>query len=152
MDNWYYVQNGRQAGPVTADFLRGLIEAGALGSPDIIWREGMAEWQPIASIGEFAASLQKRAAFQTSTPPIEPAPDYRRQQPLNYPTQPFRPADADDKLTPVDWVLCVLCSAIGCIVGIVFIIQGKKKGAKMVLISIAFTMLWGLLQAAFRHN
>jgi hypothetical protein len=47
----------------------------------------------------------------------------------------------DANMTAIDWVLCVLCSGIGCIVGIVYLIQGKPKAGKMIAISIAFIVL-----------
>ena len=37
------------------------------------------------------------------------------------------------------------CAGIACIVGIVYMIQGKKKGLKMVGISIMFTILWNVI-------
>ncbi len=40
-----------------------------------------------------------------------------------------RRADAED-LTTGDWIVAILCSAIGCIAGIVWMIQGKPKGAE----------------------
>ncbi len=47
----------------------------------------------------------------------------------------------DEALTAVDWILCILCSNIGCIVGIVYAVQGKSKGMKMVLISIVVNVV-----------
>ncbi len=42
----------------------------------------------------------------------------------------------DDDMTGGDWIVAILCSTIGCIAGIVWCIQGKKKGPKMVLVCI----------------
>ncbi len=50
----------------------------------------------------------------------------------------------DDELTGGDWLLCILCSGIGCIVGIVYLIQGQPKGGKMLGISLLFIVLWNL--------
>ena len=56
-------------------------------------------------------------------------------------------------LEAIDWVLCILCTWVGCIVGIVYLIQGKPKGAKMIGFSILFTILeqmgWFVLQLVF---
>jgi len=72
----------------------------------------------------------------------------------NDPTNPFasptgsqNPAlgqspSTDDNLTTADWVLAILCSGIGCILGIVWLIQGKKKAGKMIGISLLFGILW----------
>lgn len=55
---------------------------------------------------------------------------------------------ADDDLQAIDWVLCLLCSTIGCIAGIVYAIQGKKKGPKMIGISILVSVVLNLVLAA----
>lgn len=62
---------------------------------------------------------------------------------------------ADSELSGVDLLLCILCSGIGCIVGIVYAAQGKPKGAKMIGLSLIFVVLWNIvnfaIQAALRH-
>jgi hypothetical protein len=47
-------------------------------------------------------------------------------------------------------ILAVLCSGIGCIVGIVWMIQGKPKGLKMVGLSIAMNIFWAIVNVALR--
>ena len=47
-----------------------------------------------------------------------------------------------------EWVIAILCSGIGCIVGIVWMIQGKPKGKKMFLVSFCMQILWGIVRAA----
>jgi len=49
----------------------------------------------------------------------------------------------DDDLSSGEWIVAILCSCsgIGCIVGIVYCIQGKKKGPKMVLVSIVASVI-----------
>ncbi len=54
-------------------------------------------------------------------------------------------SDANSDLTTGDWVLAILCAKIGCIIGIVWMIQGKPKGGKMVGISLLFVFLWNVL-------
>ena len=52
-------------------------------------------------------------------------------------------AAADDAdLTPGDWVFCILCGGIACIFGIVYAIQGKPKGLKMVGVSLLASVVW----------
>jgi hypothetical protein len=55
--------------------------------------------------------------------------------------------DDDSELTAVDWILCIVCSGIGCILGIVYLIQGKPKGGKMIGIS----LLVGFISGAVRQ-
>jgi DNA-directed RNA polymerase subunit RPC12/RpoP len=52
----------------------------------------------------------------------------------------------DDSLTGVDIALCILCSGIACILGIVYVCQGKKKGWKMIGISLLVQMIFGAIQ------
>ncbi|MCO6044121.1 zinc ribbon domain-containing protein [Aeoliella sp. ICT_H6.2] len=59
--------------------------------------------------------------------------------------------DADDEdLSTGDWVIAILCSGIGCIVGIVYMIQGKPKGGKMIGISVLAGILWNVVSAALQ--
>ena len=60
-------------------------------------------------------------------------------------------ADIDEDMTTGDWVVAILCSGIGCIAGIVWMIQGKPKGLKMVGVSILFAILWGVVQVALEN-
>ena len=53
----------------------------------------------------------------------------------------------DDDLTTGEIVLAVLCGGIGCIVGLVWVIQGKPKGWKMVGISILAGVVWNIITA-----
>ncbi len=53
-------------------------------------------------------------------------------------------ADAD--MSVGDWVVAVLCSGIGCIAGIVWMIQGKPKGGKMLGVSFLFSVIWGVVR------
>lgn len=44
--NWFYVQNGAQAGPVDDAQLDELVRAGTIAAEGLVWREGMANWEP----------------------------------------------------------------------------------------------------------
>jgi predicted RNA-binding Zn-ribbon protein involved in translation (DUF1610 family) len=57
-------------------------------------------------------------------------------------------SNADSDLSAGDWVLAILCSGIGCIVGIVWMIQGKPKGTKMFGVSLAMQVVWGIVRFA----
>lgn len=51
-------------------------------------------------------------------------------------------ADEDEDLSAIEWVVCILCSGIGCIMGIIYMIQDKPKGKKMLLVSLAVQGFW----------
>ena len=51
-------------------------------------------------------------------------------------------------MTTGDWLLCIFCSGIGCIVGIVRLAQGKPDAGKMIGVSILFAILWNIIAGA----
>src|SRR2546428_6139769 len=58
--NWYYAEAGQQRGPVGDAELSGLVQAGTIRGDTLVWREGMADWQPYGQVkgvgaGESAA-------------------------------------------------------------------------------------------------
>ncbi|MFN0195394.1 MAG: hypothetical protein ACKVT0_01510 [Planctomycetaceae bacterium] len=60
-------------------------------------------------------------------------------------------ADADEDLSTGDYIVAILCSGIGCIAGIVWMIQGKPKGSKMFFISFGMQIFWGVIQAVVQQ-
>ena len=60
-------------------------------------------------------------------------------------------SDDDTDLSVGEWVIAILCSVIGCIVGVVWMIQGKPKGSKMFGISILMQFFWGAVQVLMRQ-
>jgi uncharacterized RDD family membrane protein YckC len=67
--NWYYVEAGQQVGPVTeAEFLN-LVNTGRIQPSTLVWREGLANWQPYATTQETAAATS--AAGMTSGTPMQ---------------------------------------------------------------------------------
>ena len=44
--NWYYAKDGQQAGPVEEAQLEELARTGQIRPETLVWREGMANWQP----------------------------------------------------------------------------------------------------------
>ncbi|MCY2968258.1 MAG: hypothetical protein NT069_32290, partial [Planctomycetota bacterium] len=55
----------------------------------------------------------------------------------------------DKEMQAFEWVLCIFCSGIACIVGIVYLIQGKPKGGIMIGVAIGFIVLWNVLAGIF---
>jgi uncharacterized RDD family membrane protein YckC len=47
---WYYADAGRQVGPVEDAKLDELVRSGAVRDETLIWREGMANWQPHSAV------------------------------------------------------------------------------------------------------
>ncbi|HKQ38291.1 MAG TPA: RDD family protein [Verrucomicrobiae bacterium] len=46
--NWFYVDAGQQAGPVPDEQLDELVRSGKVRRDTLVWREGLANWQPYA--------------------------------------------------------------------------------------------------------
>ena len=69
MAPWYYVNATRERqGPVPADELRALHTAGAINARSLVWRQGMAQWQPLEQVaGELGIAL--------AASPLPSAPD-----------------------------------------------------------------------------
>ncbi len=52
---WYYSVGDSHQGPVAESVLRDLIQFGRLRSDELVWREGMTDWQPVMRMREFAS-------------------------------------------------------------------------------------------------
>ena len=53
---WYYSKNGMQLGPISTEELSGKARGGEVLSSDLIWKEGMPDWKPLAQVPEFQAT------------------------------------------------------------------------------------------------
>ena len=63
---WYYADRaGQQQGPVAADWLSAALQRGELSAASLVWREGMADWQPLSSV---------MAELGAQSPPPVPGP------------------------------------------------------------------------------
>jgi len=49
---WFYLDRGQRVGPLPLQSLQGLLQAGQLGPRDLVWKDGMADWQAIGSLAE----------------------------------------------------------------------------------------------------
>ena len=54
--SWFYESAGRQAGPVDDAALAGLVNTGTVAGPTLVWRPGMAAWQPYQEIWAASAA------------------------------------------------------------------------------------------------
>ena len=112
---WYYARNNEQFGPVSANELRQLVDAGRLSPDDLLWREGMDAWSTAINLrGLFTAEPGKPA----SSPALG-----NTEQPLLVRQQPAVPAagNLDSlrrtlRLTQIIlWTTCVLVVMVGLI-------------------------------------
>ncbi len=48
--DWYYSLNNEQKGPISEEQLQDLFRQGAVGNSSLVWKQGMANWQPYGSM------------------------------------------------------------------------------------------------------
>src|SRR5262245_12262207 len=68
--NWYYVDGGQQAGPVTDVELEVLVQSAKVQAATLVWHEGMANWQAYGEVkpaGVGAGSVPSIAAPPVGT-------------------------------------------------------------------------------------
>ncbi len=63
---WYYSNNGQQAGPVSEEQLAELFRNGTVKPSDLVWNETMTEWTPIGKVDAFAVPAPE---LPTAAPP-----------------------------------------------------------------------------------
>jgi uncharacterized RDD family membrane protein YckC len=59
---WYYAESGQQAGPVDDGQFEQLVQAGKILPETLVWREGMANWQPYNQV--------RSPRLSSSSPPV----------------------------------------------------------------------------------
>ena len=80
---WYYTLNNQQQGPVTLEALQAMAANGQIQRTDLVWRQGMANWQPAADVpGVFGAAAAAPGAWQG--PPMGGTPVGYPGQPIGY--------------------------------------------------------------------
>lgn len=86
MSQWYYAEGNRQQqGPLPAETLVERYRAGAITLDTLVWRDGLAQWQPLA---ELAEELGLEAAEPPPADPHTPPP----LPPFSVATRPEIPA------------------------------------------------------------
>ncbi|MDN4174192.1 SPFH domain-containing protein [Nocardioides sp. SOB77] len=63
---WYVALDGQQAGPFAAASLPEKVGAGRMGADTLVWRDGMAAWQPAGEVPDLAH------LFAATPPPLPP--------------------------------------------------------------------------------
>jgi hypothetical protein len=74
--NWYYVEEGQQAGPVTQAEFDALVRSGKIRADTLVWREGMAAWQAYRETKSNGCQSGRPSPWMYS-PPFN-SPDLRR--------------------------------------------------------------------------
>jgi hypothetical protein len=80
---WYYAVNGQRQGPIGFEQLRHMVAMGQIAGGDLVWHEGMGDWQAVSSI----PALMPRP--QPVYPQPAPPPQYQgySAMPVGYQSQ-----------------------------------------------------------------
>lgn len=54
--NWYYVEQGKQTGPVSDEQFSALFQSGTITLDTLVWREGLADWLPYRQLRDATAA------------------------------------------------------------------------------------------------
>lgn len=60
---WHYSRNGESLGPVSEEELKSLIVQGKILATDLVWRDGMKDWVPLAKVKELNAASSGQFSF-----------------------------------------------------------------------------------------
>ncbi len=104
-EDWYYFQNGNQAGPVDESVVREMLQSGRLRWDDLVWHDGLPDWLPAAQIPALASSrVVPVPAAPSAPPPFGPAPAAVVTAPPAFPPPaaavPVQPLSAIRPLSP----------------------------------------------------
>jgi len=71
---WYYAKDGQRNGPVGADDLRNLAANGQITGEDLVWAQGMAEWEKLSDHPELVSAQPPQEQQAAPAATAEPAP------------------------------------------------------------------------------
>lgn len=71
-NQWYVASGQERSGPLSDSELKKLAITGRLSDKDLVWKEGMKEWQPAGSIPGLLPQAQPPALQPPSAPPTMP--------------------------------------------------------------------------------
>ena len=94
MAAWYYARDGQQIGPYETADLQQLVASGTVRGDDLVWTDGMVDWQPAGQVPFLAQSAPAYtpapAAPAYAPPPAGyPAAGYVAPSAGGYPQQPY---------------------------------------------------------------
>ena len=97
---WYYADGGRQVGPMEETALDDLARAGVVRDETLVWREGMAAWQPLAAV---------RPRPVVPQPPPAPMPAAPMDAPQSYCVECGRPFPSSEMVMIGGASVCAVC-------------------------------------------
>jgi hypothetical protein len=130
---WYFARGGQQQGPVSLDALRQMLASSQISSADLVWSEGMADWQPAGQVQ--ALRLPPAAPMVAAVPPpVQPVGQAGYGvQPVTVPyatrPTPFYPSGQSyNGLAVAGFVCAFLMPLVGLILSLVALSCMKSSG------------------------
>lgn len=77
---WYYSKNGMQMGPLSQEEIALKAKGGEILASDLVWKEGMTDWKPLAQVSELQGSV-----YASTPPPVNSMGSVPIPQPAAYP-------------------------------------------------------------------
>lgn len=111
MSQWYCVVSGTRYGPVDAQQVQTWVAQGRVGPDDLVWREGMGEWQAISAVPELSGPGAPAAGLPVSGPTAA-----AQTQRAGWRVVPHR-GGAVLALGIVGLVVCFICGIIAWVMG-----------------------------------
>lgn len=130
-DNWYYTRGGQQVGPVSQADLQQAIATGQVSPQDLVWRDGMGEWQPAASVPGLVGGGGGPAPYVAPPQGMVPvAAPYGGAQPVGYASAA---TGQDHSGKAIGSLVCGILSLLICgiILGPTAIVLGNQAKAAM---------------------
>ena len=62
---WHYSLNGEQLGPATASEMREMLESGRMSARDLVWKEGMTDWNPVEEVPELSRFVKQKSGARS---------------------------------------------------------------------------------------
>jgi hypothetical protein len=116
MIQWWYADNGTQAGPVDFDALGQLMQGGKINPDTLVWHEGMGGWQAISTLPELQGLLQARTPQPRPPEPLSmPSPPVSARPVVQAAPQAaqYAPAPKQGMGTGLKVVIGLVCAFVG---------------------------------------
>jgi hypothetical protein len=72
--DWFYAEAGQQRGPVSEAEFQRMVQAGTIRGETLVWREGMANWQPYRDVAPSGGPPPPFSAPGAAQVPVSPLP------------------------------------------------------------------------------
>lgn len=145
---WYYSKNGNQLGPISAEEIKSKLSTGEIGSADLVWKDGMADWVPASQVGELRSLVSSPTLATESSPGAPVSTQSPYSPPISVQGSAVGPGGV--VLTPTcgkattamtlgicGLVFALCCPLAGIVLGILAIVFGNQAKQQ-----IAVTPLW----------